>query len=66
MVAGSVAGETGASLAAMRRLGKGKRGPHDMLRESHTLPMIRRPAQFLFVRRSNIGNFGAFVVTSPD
>jgi hypothetical protein len=66
MVAGSVAGETGASLAAPRRLGKGKRGRGGMLRESHTLPGIRHPAQFLFVHRSNIGNFGAFVVTGPD
>ncbi len=37
-----------------------------LLRESHTLPRIRRMAQFLFVHRSNIGNFEPFVVTGPD
>ncbi len=37
-----------------------------MLRESHTLAQIRRFAQFLFVHRSVIGNFEAFVVTGPD
>jgi len=53
------------SLAVRRPIGKARRAPSPLLRERHTLAQIRRGTQFSFVRRSKIGKFESFDVTSP-